>query len=60
MKLDKAIEIKEKHLIGNYSYTFEELQEADRLSIEALKRLKECQAHHCTLSHIELPGETKE
>lgn len=40
MTLDEAIGIKEKHLEDNAPYDLEELEAADRLSLEALKAWK--------------------
>lgn len=59
MKLDEAIEIKERYYITNKFYTSEEFDEADLLSIEALKRLKFGRNHPSGWELEPLPGETK-
>jgi len=60
MKLEKAIEIKEQHLRDNQPYDLEELEEADKLSIEALRCLE--RLHHLPYGSPvpPLPGETTE
>ena len=35
-------------------------REAVQLGREALKKIKECQSHNCTLSNLNLPGETED
>lgn len=59
MNLEKAIEIKEEmHSLGIAPYD-EESTKADRLSIEALKRIKEYREHITPKGIWLLPGETK-
>lgn len=61
MNVGKAIEIKENHQrlhLGEYYY--QELLEADNLSIEALKRERECRENAPREDWLLLPGETKE
>lgn len=60
MKLSKAIEIGKDLLTELPQFSPDDRREAVKLGIEAMKRIKECQEHHCTLSYIELPGETEE
>jgi hypothetical protein len=57
MKLDKAIEIKQKYQYILQDASFPELIEADNLSIEALKRLEDMRISPCTTSDEILPGE---
>jgi len=60
MTLDEAIEIKEQHLRDNQPYDMEELEAADKLSIEAMKAwsLNRQGMWHRDIKL--LPGETKE
>lgn len=60
MKLEKAIKIKEEYLRDNQPYDLEELEEADRLSIEALKVIKDVRPTGYGAIDDPLPGETKE
>lgn len=60
MKLDKAIEI-----LGDIPgladrYTDDELEEAERLGIEALKRTMSNRITNFPLDYSPLPGETEE
>jgi len=60
MNIDKAIEI--KRCTGeDFLHTDpDEIDEADRLSIEALKAVKECRASHMFCPGLVMPGETEE
>ncbi|KKN74702.1 hypothetical protein LCGC14_0387440 [marine sediment metagenome] len=59
MKIEKAIEIKENRLGDKKPYYSEEIEEADRLSIEALKRLKDTRKRTGAPYVAPLPGETE-
>ena len=59
MKIEEAIEIKELHYIADKFDTSEEYDEADLLSIEALKRTKENRKTKLMVDIGLLPGETK-
>ena len=60
MKIEKAIEIKENHQRLHLDEYYSELLEADNLSIEALKQIKQDRfiAHPYCLNP--LPSETKD
>lgn len=60
MRIEKAIEILTDFDNGEYYYDVVTLRKSVKLGIEALKKIRECQRHNCTLSNIELPGETEE
>lgn len=59
MRLVKAIQIKENYLKLHSRELYKEVIEADRLGIEALKRLKALREHLFSARHPLLPGETK-
>ena len=60
MKLEKAIEIKGRTGDAFLNTDPDEIEEADRLSIEALKRIQRLRSDkHCSTTK-KLPGETKE
>ncbi len=60
MKLDKVIEIKENRLGAKKPYYSEEIEEADRLSIEALKTVQYVRRNYPGVLVAPLPGETKD
>jgi len=60
MTIDEAIEIKQRTGDAFLNTDPEDLEEADKLSIEALKRIKSERAAASRLLFQELPGETKE
>jgi len=60
MNIERAIEIKERHLRDNQPYDLEELEEADKLSIEALKCIKVLRIIPDKRLNLKLPGETKD
>ena len=60
MKIDKAIELKELTGQAFLNADPDELDEADRLSIEALKRCKYISEHTTRWADVLLPGETKD
>lgn len=60
MRIEEAIEIKETYLKGNEAVDHYEHLEADRLSIEALKMVKEQRCTAQRIIHRPLPGETNE
>lgn len=60
MKLEKAIEIKENYLKIHSSELYEELLDADRMSIEALKFFKLSRELWGDCEAFQLPGETKD
>ena len=60
MTLEKAIEIKLLWRKDNYPPALADEMNADMLSIEALKRMKEGRQYKMGLSKSLLPGETKE
>ena len=60
MKLEKAIEIKARTGEEFLNTDPDEIEEADRLSIEALKRVQDCRQVICDFAPEPLPGETKE
>ncbi|KKK51155.1 hypothetical protein LCGC14_3117790 [marine sediment metagenome] len=60
MKLDEAIEIKETELDGSVEHTEEELLEAEKLGIEALKGIQYTRDHLDSKEYNPLPGETKD
>lgn len=60
MTLEKAIEIKEQHLRDNQPYDLPELEEAEKLLIEAGKRtMSNRDRVHPVIDRL-LPGETKD
>lgn len=58
MKIDKAIEIKENHQRLHLDEYYQELLEADMLSIEALKRCQAQRQRRFFSIFAPLPGET--
>ncbi len=58
MNIDKAIKIKENRFGDKKPYYSEEIEEADRLSIEALKRVQAGRPLPPSLAYLPLPGET--
>lgn len=60
MTIDEAIRIKEACLRGENVENPLTLRRAERLSIEALKRLKEHREEHIDITFRALLGETKE
>ena len=60
MKLDEAIEIKETELDGSVEHTEEELLEAEKLGIEALKFVRRYRPFVYPEVKKQLPGETEE
>jgi len=60
MTLVKAIEIRSRTGDEFLNTDPDEIDEADRLSVEALKRLKELRDHPRLYPIEPLPGETKE
>lgn len=60
MILDEAIEIKEDMLYHRYLHHNDKVEEADRLSIEAMKAWKEHRGTGSLMSKLLLPGETEE
>lgn len=59
MKIEKAIEIKERDLVWQSHYPETGLMQADRLCIEALKRCKTLAANSWFWAAKPLPGETE-
>lgn len=60
MTLTKAIEIKEIYLKGDETVDLYELREADRLSLEAMKRCKLVAEGYQYWHERPLPGETED
>lgn len=60
MTIDEAIEIKTRTGEEFLHTDPDDIDEADRLSIEALKRIQELRAGKTFSPSISLPGETKE
>lgn len=60
MKIDKAIEIKLRTGEEFLHTDPDEIDEADRLSIEALKRIDSMRGYLFSARHPLLPGETEE
>jgi len=60
MKIEKAIEIKSRTGDELLNTDPDKLEEADRLSIEALKRIQQNRTNAYVYSGIRLPGETEE
>lgn len=60
MNIDKAIEIKEVDLKSHRVYYDPDLLAADKLSIEALKQVKESRFDPSSWEPKLLPGETKD
>ncbi len=58
MKLEKALEILEKHYILHFDVPLADLNEASKLGIEALKREKERQELDIDTRFGLLPGQT--
>ncbi len=61
--IERAIEIKGEHcikFIPSYSFTMQELEEAEALSIEALKRLQDMRISSCITADEILPCEAEE
>lgn len=58
--IDKAIEIKLQWRKDNYPPPLADEMNADMLSIEALKRVKDCRDVECDFAPTPLPGETKD
>ena len=57
MEIDKAIEINEDLLDGNYEHRDASMEEAIHLGIEALKRVKAGRPAPPSLAFLPLPGE---
>lgn len=60
MTLEKAIKIKTRTGEDYFNADSNDRNEADRLSIEALKRLKEHRENHIDIGLNLLPGETED
>jgi len=60
MKIDKAIEILDRHYNLHHNVSRAELDEASRLGIEALKRYQAYQSQGDIHSGLLLPGETED
>ncbi len=60
MKISKAIEIKSRTGEEFLKTDPDEIDEAERLSIEALKRLQELRTPSSGNPHLSIPGETPE
>lgn len=60
MKLEKAIEINESLLDGTYDHRDEDMEDALKLGIEALKRVREDEYRGTEVPRPLLPGETDE
>ena len=60
MTIDEAIKILRDPEPANHIYTVQELSDAMKLGIEALKRIKNERDIQGGLYNYELPGETKE
>ena len=59
MKIRKAIEILTQHQMGTDSLYLPKLPEAEKLGIEALKRIKYSRNHPSGWELEPLPGETE-
>lgn len=59
MTLEKAIEIKKANLRGDEPDNPYDLIVADRLSIEALERMRLLRKHPLAILSFQLPGETE-
>lgn len=60
MKLDEAIETFTEDFNHPTAHFMPELQEAEKLGIEALKRFRYARKHHLLITPTLLPGETEE
>lgn len=60
MNIDKAIEVNKSLLDGTYDHRDEEMEEALKLGIEALHRLKYLREYGGPIGTASLPSETKE
>ncbi len=60
MTIDKAIRILERYYFHHRDVVVADLIEAEKLSIEALKRVKEAREQHLVRNDSPLPGETEE
>ena len=60
MKLEKAIEILTQHQKGTDPLYLRDLPDAEKLGIEALKRLRDYRSGISPLDYPLLPGETEE
>lgn len=60
MKITKAIEILTQHQKGTDPLYLPDLPEAEKLGIEAMKRVKSYKEAHRGLHYEPMPGETKE
>jgi len=60
MNIDKAIEVKEQYHEKYRVHMLSKEREADQLSIEALKQVKESRFDPSTWTPQTLPGETKD
>ena len=60
MNIEKAIDIKTRTGEEFLNTDPDEIDEAERLSIEALKAVKECRASHMFCPGLIIPGETEE
>ena len=60
MKIEKAIEILTTHTKEPCTISFDDLKEAEKLGIEALKRVKDNRENLLPFAFHALPGETEE
>lgn len=60
MNLEKAIEILEKERKDHHSFTTDVIGQAERLGIEALKRVRDYKKAHIAMHYTPMPGETEE
>lgn len=60
MNIDKAIEINQSLLDGTYDHRDEEMEEALKLGIEALKVIRDVRPTDYEAIDAPLPGETKD
>lgn len=60
MNIEEAIEINESLLDGTYDHRDEIMEEALKLGIEALKRIRVAREERLTATLSRLPGETKD
>ncbi len=60
MTIDEAINYKEHYLENNSPFMSAEAEAADRLGLEALKRIKDYRKRSSTFATPLLPGETEE
>ncbi len=60
MNIDDAIRVKEEEITKPLSHSFAAIDKADRLGIEALKRVKEARKKVYFTARSLLPGETED